>query len=130
MKPSEKNNPAHKLEYLALKWPVTEKFHDYLYGTSFEVYTDNNPLTYVFSTAKLDATGHRWLADLSNYNFTITYRSGRNNADADGLPRISHKEETTTVVPDVLKAICQSMTIIMTLSPLLTAWCLQMKCLI
>ena len=111
-KPSEKNYPAHKLEYLAVKWSVTEKFHDYLYGTSFEVYTDNNPFTYVFSTAKLDATGHRWLADLSNYNFTITYRSGRNNADADGLSRISHKEETTTVFPDVLKAICQSMTII------------------
>ena len=112
LKPSEKNYPAHKLEYLALKWSVTEKFHDYLYGTSFEVYTDNYPLTYVFSTAKLDATGHRWLADLFNYNFTITYRSGRNNADADGLSRISHKEETTTVFPDVLKAICQSMTII------------------
>ena len=75
------------------------------------MYTDNNPLTYVFSTAKLDATGHRWLADLSNYNFTITYRSGRNNADADGLSRIIHKEETTTVFPEVLKAICQSMTI-------------------
>ena len=34
---------------MALKWSVTEKFHDYLYGTSFEMYTDNNPLTYVFS---------------------------------------------------------------------------------
>ena len=76
LKPSEKKYPAHKLEYLALKWTVTEKFYYYLYETSFEVYTDNNPLTYVFSTAKLDATEHRWLADLSNYNFTITYRSG------------------------------------------------------
>ena len=41
--------------------------------------TDNNPLTYVFTTAKLDATGHRWLAELSNYNFSIKYRSGRKN---------------------------------------------------
>ena len=24
--------PAHKLEFLALKWAVVEKFHEYLYG--------------------------------------------------------------------------------------------------
>ena len=40
-----------------------------IYGANFEFLTDNNPLTYVFTTAKLGATGHRWLAELSNYNF-------------------------------------------------------------
>ena len=59
LKPSAQNYPAHKLEFLALKWVMCEKFHDYLYGSSFEVFTDNNPLTYVFTTAKLDATGQR-----------------------------------------------------------------------
>ena len=107
LKPSEKNYPAHKLEFLALKWSVTEKFHDYLYGTNFEVYTDNNPLTYVFSTAKLDATGHRWIAELSNYDFTITYRSGKKNADADGLSRLHESELETTVFPEVLKSMSQ-----------------------
>tara|TARA_B110000881_G_scaffold132335_1_gene116424 strand:- start:201 stop:485 length:285 start_codon:yes stop_codon:yes gene_type:complete len=47
LSPSEKNYPAHKLEFLALKWAVSDKFHDYLYGRQFEVRTDNNPLTYV-----------------------------------------------------------------------------------
>ena len=42
---SEKNYDAHKLKFLALKWSVTEKFHEYLYGGHFEVYMDNNPLT-------------------------------------------------------------------------------------
>ena len=87
LKLSEKNYPAHKLEFLALKWSITEKFQDYLYGANFEVLTDNNPLTYVFTTAKLDATGHRWLAELANYNFNIQYRSGKTNIDADGLSR-------------------------------------------
>ena len=32
----------------------------------FDVYTDNNPLTYVLTTAKLDAMGHRWVAGLAN----------------------------------------------------------------
>ena len=88
MKGSESHYPAHKLEFLALKWAVTEKFHDYLYGNFFEVWTDNNPLTYLLSSARLDATGHRWLAQLTNYNFKIYYKSGVNNKDADALSRL------------------------------------------
>ena len=85
---SEKNYGAHKLEFLALKWSVTERFHEYLYGGEFEVYTDNNPLTYILTTAKLDATGQRWVASLANYNFKIFYRSGKLNVEADALSRI------------------------------------------
>ena len=54
---SECNYDAHKLEFLALKWAITDRFHEYLYGGSFDVFTDNNPLTYVLSSAKLDAVG-------------------------------------------------------------------------
>lgn len=99
---SEKNYPAHKLEFLALKWSVCDKFHDYLYGHSFGVLTDNNPLTYVLTSANLDATGHRWLAALSVYDFNITYRPGKNNADADGLSRMP----TDTIAQESIKAIC------------------------
>ena len=49
---SEKNCPTHKLEFLALKLSITEKFTDYLQGKEFTVFTDNNPLTYALSTAK------------------------------------------------------------------------------
>lgn len=87
---SEKNYPTHKLEYLALKWAICEKFNDYLYGTDFTVLTDNNPLTYVLTSAKLDAAGHRWLAALSTFRFNIKYRAGHTNRDADGLSRRPH----------------------------------------
>ena len=87
---SESHYPAHKLEFLALKWAVCETFHEYLYGSkTFEVYTDNNPLTYVLTSAKLDACGQRWVAKLANYNFTIKYKCGLNNVEADVLSRIS-----------------------------------------
>ena len=56
-----------------VKWSVCEKFHDYLYGARFEVFTDNNPLTYNLTAAKLDATGLRWLAELNTYNFSVNY---------------------------------------------------------
>ena len=69
LRANECNYPAHKLEFLALKWTVCDKFSDYLYGNEFTVRTDNNPLTYVLTTAKLDAAGHRWLATLSGFNF-------------------------------------------------------------
>ena len=88
LSPSEKNYPAHKMEFLALKWSIVDKFHDYLYGNKFLVCTDNNPLTYILTTAKLDATGHRWVSELSNYDFSIKYRPGRQNKDADALSRL------------------------------------------
>ena len=84
---SKRNYPAHKLKFLCFKWALMDKFHDFLYGKHFEVYTDNNPLTYVLTSAKLDATGHRWLAALGSYDFSLKYKSGTSNGDADGLSR-------------------------------------------
>ena len=97
---SEKNYPIH--EFLALKWAVTEKFHDYLYGGEFTVMTDNNPLTYVLSSAKLDATGHRWVAQLANYRFNLKYCTGMSNSVADALSRIQWPEVSTDVINQVM----------------------------
>ena len=78
--------PAHKLEFLALKWAITEQFHEYLYGNNFVIYTDNNPLTYILTSAKLDATGHHWIASLANDNSALSYQSGKTNVDSH-IPR-------------------------------------------
>ena len=64
---------------------MCDRFHEYLYGGKFEVFTDNNPLTYILTTAKLDATGQRWVANLAKYTFSIKYKSGKSNVDADAL---------------------------------------------
>ena len=50
-----KNYLSMKLELLALKWAVAEKFREYLLGSEFMVYTDNNPLTHLQSKSKLKA---------------------------------------------------------------------------
>ena len=107
LRANECNYPAHKLEFLAVKWAVCDKFHDYLYGNKFMVRTDNNTLTYVLTTAKLDATGHRWLATLSSYNFQLQYKSGRKNQDADALSRLPAVDKDV-LLNDTIKAICQS----------------------
>ena len=65
---AESHYPAHKLEFLTFKWAVVKKFLEYLYGLTFHVYTDNNPLTYMLTTARLDAASHHWVFSLANYN--------------------------------------------------------------
>ena len=81
--------PAHKLEFLTLKWAMVKKFREYLYRSTFNVHTDNNPLTYILTTAKLDAASHCWVASLANYNFRLHYRASKTNIDADTLSRVS-----------------------------------------
>ena len=94
LSPAETRYPAHKLEFLALKWAVTDKFYDHLYGRKFSVQTDNNPLKYVMSSAKLDATGQRWVSRLAAFDFDVQYRRGQSNANADALSRLSNEEVT------------------------------------
>ena len=85
---TERNYSAYKLEFLALKWSITVKFAYYLTGNAeFKVFTDHNPLVYLTTSARLDALGHRWLAELSSFHFSIHYKPGILNRDADGLSR-------------------------------------------
>ncbi|XP_041862171.1 uncharacterized protein LOC121653037 [Melanotaenia boesemani] len=89
LRPTERNMnnySAMKLEFLALKWAMTEKFRDYLLGQKCVVFTDNNPLSHLL-TAKLGATEQRWAAQLATFDFAIKYRPGRNNRNADALSR-------------------------------------------
>ncbi|KAK3521113.1 hypothetical protein QTP86_021764, partial [Hemibagrus guttatus] len=114
---AEKNYHLHsgKLEFLALKWAITEKFRDYLYyAPTFTVFSDNNPLTYVLTSAKLNATGCRWVSELADFHFTIRYRPGKENIDADSLSRMPADLETTMrecteqFSPDCVGAVIQA----------------------
>ena len=103
---TERNYPANKLEFLALKWAVTDHFHEYLYGGKFDVCTDNNPLNYILSSAKLDACGQRWVTSLANYNFRHFYKMGKTNIEADALsriPREGYQKLESLVIKALLK---------------------------
>ena len=49
-------------------------------------------MTYVLTSAKLDACGQQWVAKLVKYNFTTRYKCGQSNVEADALSRISWPE--------------------------------------
>ena len=94
MNETEQGYHSNKQEFLALKWAITEQFHEYLspYGENwneFVVCTDNNTLTYIFSSANLDAAGQRWVARLASYNFSLEYQKGKDNTVADFLSQMN-----------------------------------------
>ena len=98
MNDTEQRYHSNKQEFFALKWAVTKQFHEYLspYGkkrNEFVVCMDNNPLTYIFSTANLDAAVQRWVAHLASYNFALEYQKGKDNTVADFL---SHMDDRLT----------------------------------
>ena len=102
LKPYEKsmrNYSSAKLELLALKWSVCEKFRDYLIGSKFTVLTDNNPLTYMH-TSRLGASQIRWLSDLALLDFDIKYRAGKSNQAADALSRRPANPDSTSESSD------------------------------
>ena len=75
-----------KIELMALKWSVCEKFKDYLLGSKLTVFTDNNPLVYV-KTSKLGTAQICWLSKLALFNFDIIYQTGHSNLIAEPLSR-------------------------------------------
>ena len=66
---------------------------EYLYSTTFTVCSDNNPLTYILTTVKLDVTCHQWVAKLATYNFNIRYKTGKTTVKADDISRINWNHE-------------------------------------
>ena len=81
---------------MALKWAITKQFHEYLspYGKNrneFVVHTDNNPLTYIFSSTHLNTAGHSWVANLANYNFSLEYQRGKDNTVTDFLSQMEDR---------------------------------------
>ena len=99
LKGGEPKYHSSKLEFLALKWAVTEQFCEYLQYQPFTVRTDNNPLTYILTIPNLDALGHCWVVALAGYNMKLEYLKGSDNKVADFLSQVSTQkldEETIT----------------------------------
>ena len=98
-----------KLEFLGMKWAMMQKFREYLLGHKCVVWTDNIPLSHL-GTAKLGATEHRWVAELAVFDYTVRYRPGRTNQNADALSRQCPSNDIVVVGPGtpVPKAVRQA----------------------
>ena len=79
-------------EALAIVWAV-ERFHTYLYGGHFTLYTDCKPVKLIFNNKRSQppARIERWNLHLQEYNFTTVYTKGIENP-SDFLSRHPSKE--------------------------------------
>ena len=67
------NYSAFKYHSSFNKWAVIEKFSNSFIKTMFIVYMDNNPLTFILTSAKLNATGQRWASVLGHFDIKIIF---------------------------------------------------------
>lgn len=72
---------------------ITVRFHQFLYGRKFTIYSDHKPLRYLFSehraiSATASARVQRWALTLSGYQVSIVHRPGAQQGNADSLSRL------------------------------------------
>lgn len=89
---SEEKYSAIEKELLAIVW-ACRYFRPYLYGRKFTLYTDHKPLTYGLNLKDTNNRLVHWRLALSEFDYEICYRPGKQNQVADSLSRIRPNEQ-------------------------------------
>ena len=90
--PAERKYAHIDKEALAIIFGV-KRYHQYLFGRKFVIYSDHKPLMYLFGehraiSATASARVQRWALTLSGYQYSIVHRPGSKQGNADGLSRL------------------------------------------
>ncbi|KAL5457235.1 hypothetical protein EMCRGX_G034481 [Ephydatia muelleri] len=99
---AERQYSVIERECLAVLYAV-KQFRHYLLGRAFVLHTDHQPLQWL-SAQKMEGRLCRWALALQEFDFTIKYRRGSSNANADALSRVPTIPSTcagTVTVPEL-----------------------------
>ena len=96
LKPAEKNYSTIEKELLAIVWS-TSLFRPYLFNAEFTVITDHNPLVYLNNLTINSNRLTKWRLRLAEFKFTVKYKKGEENTNADSLSRVEEKVEELPV---------------------------------
>lgn len=84
--PAEKNYSTAEKECLAIIFAL-RKFHMYVEGTTFEVQSDHQALSWLSRIQEPSGRLARWALTLQQYDYVVRYRKGSTNVVADALSR-------------------------------------------
>ena len=84
---SERNYSATKRELLALVFSL-KRFHKYVYGSAFTLFTDNKALTYIHTQRIANLMMISWMDTILQYDFKIVHLPGISNILPDTLSRL------------------------------------------
>ena len=101
---AERNYPNLHIEALVVVYAI-KKFHKYVYGNKFTVYTDHRPLTSIFGknskmSSLIAARLQRFVYMVSMYDFEIKNREGKKMLKEDCLSRLPLKGITEIEVAE------------------------------
>jgi hypothetical protein len=74
-----------------------QKFHHYLLGGHFKMFTDHSMLKYLVNKPMLGGRICRWILLFQEYDFEIVVKLERMNKGPDHLSRLEHGEEPTSL---------------------------------
>ncbi|KAG1256593.1 hypothetical protein G6F66_014799 [Rhizopus arrhizus] len=89
---SERNYSATKRELLAVVYAL-KRFHKYLWGNKFTLYTDHKALTYLHTQKIANAMLINWFDTLLQYDFKVVHLPGVDNILPDTLSRLYEIED-------------------------------------
>ena len=74
-----------------------QTYRQYLLRRPFEIITDHRPLVWVRNLKNPSAKVFRWLLQLEEYTFTVTYKEGKKNQNADVMSRLEGEAVLKTI---------------------------------
>jgi hypothetical protein len=83
---AEQNYSTIEKELTAIVW-ACKHFRPYLLSRTFTIVTDHKPLTWMFNVKDPSSRLLRWRLLLEKYDYTVEYKAGKRNVNADALSR-------------------------------------------
>lgn len=114
---AQRSYPATARELLGMIFAL-RKFHHYIFGREFVLYTDHNALTSIFTKKELSHHVKDWLDTVLQYDFEVRHRPGISMVLSDALSRIfdelddarSRQELSTVSNPLAIRAVKRTVT--------------------
>ncbi|CAB1111208.1 unnamed protein product [Ectocarpus sp. CCAP 1310/34] len=106
--PAERNWTVLDLEAGGIVWAI-KRLRGYLWSTKFIIYSDHKALESIGKVGEHNARVQRWLEFLSNFTYTLKYRKGSANGNADFLSRLPlPAQDTDKTGPDCIDSVDQA----------------------